>query len=55
VLDTAGIFLWDIEETVEQAEKVATLLGMLELTKAKVASIYQERPFGKDSIKEKGG
>lgn len=53
MLDTAGIFLWDIKETVEQAEKVATLLGMLELTKAKVAWIYQERPFGRIALKRR--
>jgi segregation and condensation protein A len=53
VLDSSGIFVWNIEDPVEQAEKIATMLGMLELTKIKMATISQRRPFGKIVLKRR--
>ncbi len=54
VLDTSGLFVWSIEDPAEHAEKVATVLGMLELTKIKMATITQRRPFGKIVLKKRG-
>jgi len=53
VLDSSGIFVWDMVDPVEQAEKIATILGMLELTKIKMATISQRRPFGKIVLKRR--
>ncbi len=53
VLDSSGVFVWNMEDPVEQAEKVATILGMLELTKIKMATISQRRPFGKIVLKRR--
>jgi segregation and condensation protein A len=53
VLDSSGIFVWNMADPVEQAEKIATILGMLELTKIKMATISQRRPFGKIVLKRR--
>jgi segregation and condensation protein A len=53
VLDSSGIFVWNMEDQAEQAEKIATVLGMLELTKIKMATISQRRPFGKIVLKRR--
>jgi hypothetical protein len=39
----------------EQPEKIATVLGILELTKIKMATIVQRRPFGKIVLKRRNG
>jgi segregation and condensation protein A len=53
ILDSSGLFVWSINEPVEQADKVATMLGMLELTKIKMATISQRKPFGKIVLKRR--
>jgi segregation and condensation protein A len=53
ILDSSGIFVWNMEDPAEQAEKIATILGMLELTKIKMATISQRRPFGKIVLKRR--
>jgi len=47
ILDASGVYVWAIDEIDDHAEKVATILGMLELTKTRLATIYQRKPFGK--------
>jgi segregation and condensation protein A len=54
ILDSTGLFVWSINDPVEQADKVATMLGMLELTKIKMATISQRKPFGKIVLKRRG-
>jgi len=54
VLDTSGLYIWNMEEEEEQNEKVATILGMLELTKLKFATLLQRRPFGKVILRKRG-
>jgi segregation and condensation protein A len=53
ILDSSGLFVWSISDPVEQADKVATMLGMLELTKIKMATISQRKPFGKIVLKRR--
>jgi segregation and condensation protein A len=53
ILDSTGLFEWNIREQAEYAEKIATVLGMLELTKIKVATISQRKPFGKIVLKRR--
>ncbi|OPY67127.1 MAG: Segregation and condensation protein A [Syntrophorhabdus sp. PtaU1.Bin050] len=55
ILNTSGVYVWDMDEDLEQPEKVATVLGILELTKIKVATVIQRRPFGKIVIKRRNG
>jgi segregation and condensation protein A len=54
VLDASGIYVWSIDGDEGHNEKVATILGMLELTKLKVASLLQRRPFGKVILQKRG-
>ena len=54
MLDTSGLYVWNIDGEEEQNEKVATVLGMLELTKVKFATLLQRRPFGKVVLRKKG-
>jgi segregation and condensation protein A len=54
VLDTSGLFIWAVDGDEEQNEKVATILGMLELTKVKIATLVQRRPFGRVILRRKG-
>jgi segregation and condensation protein A len=53
LLDTAGFYVWDMSAEAEQGEKVATVLGILELTKSKVATLSQRRQFGKIVVKKR--
>lgn len=46
VLRSDGFFEWDIVAGEEKNERVATILGMLELAKIRVATLTQRRPFG---------
>ncbi len=55
ILNTSGVYVWNMDEDIEQPEKVATVLGILELTKIKVATVIQRRPFGKIVIKKRNG
>jgi segregation and condensation protein A len=52
-LDASGLIIWSVDGDEGQNEKVATILGMLELTKIKVATLMQRRPFGKIVLKKK--
>jgi len=53
ILDSSGLFVWSINDPVEQADKVATMLGMLELTKIRMATISQRKPFGRIVLKRR--
>ncbi|MCX8023029.1 MAG: segregation/condensation protein A [Syntrophorhabdaceae bacterium] len=53
ILDNSGVYVWSMEEVDDHGEKVATILGMLELTKVRMATIYQRRPFGKIVLKRR--
>lgn len=53
VLDSSGVYVWDTETPVERSDRVATILGLLELTKVKVATIVQRKPFGKIVVRKK--
>jgi segregation and condensation protein A len=55
ILETSGVFVWNFDEMTEQPEKIATVLGILELTKIKMATIVQRRPFGKIVLKRRNG
>jgi segregation and condensation protein A len=55
ILETSGVYVWNLNEMTEQPEKIATVLGILELTKIKMATIVQRRPFGKIVIKRRNG
>ena len=56
ILDSSGIFVWNFGNNGDtQPEIVATVLGILELTKIKVATVSQPRPFGKIVIKKRNG
>lgn len=52
-LDSSGLFVWSVDGEEAHNEKVATILGMLELTKVKVATLMQRRPFGRIVLKKK--
>jgi segregation and condensation protein A len=51
LLRSDGFFEWDITAGEERNERVATILGMLELAKIRVAPLTQRRPFGKIIMK----
>jgi segregation and condensation protein A len=55
ILDTSGFYVWDMSEETEQSDKIATVLGILELTKSKAATLSQRRPFGKIVVKRRNG
>lgn len=55
ILDSTGVFIWDDDKDMEHSERVVTILGMLELTKIKLAKLYQRRPFGKIVLKSRNG
>ncbi|MBA4417658.1 MAG: hypothetical protein C0392_07080 [Syntrophus sp. (in: bacteria)] len=52
-LDESGQFIWAVDGDEEQNDKVATILGMLELTKVRIATLLQRRPFGRIVLKKK--
>lgn len=54
ILDSAGYFVWDMRDLSDHSERVATILGMLELTKNKTATIVQRKPFGNIVLKKRG-
>jgi segregation and condensation protein A len=54
MLETSGIYVWDIYEEMERNEKVATILGMLELVKIQMATLSQRKLFGKIVLKRRG-
>jgi len=53
ILDTSGLYVWDMKQREEQSEKIATILGILELTKIRVATLSQRRPFGKIILRKR--
>lgn len=55
ILETSGVYVWNFDDVSEQPEKIATILSILELTKIKVATITQRRPFGKIIMKKRDG
>ncbi len=51
LLRSDGFFEWDLVAEEERNERVATILGMLELAKIRVATLTQRRPFGRIIMK----
>ncbi len=54
MLEASGIYVWDIHEEMDRNEKVATILGMLELAKIQAATLSQRKMFGKIVLKRRG-
>ena len=46
ILKMSGRFEWDLYSDQDRNERVATILGMLELAKIRTATLTQKRPFG---------
>ena len=46
ILKLSGRFEWDLYSDQDRNERVATILGMLELAKIRTATLTQKRPFG---------
>jgi len=55
VLEASGMYVWDINEEMERNEKVATILGMLELARIRIATLSQRKSFGKIVLKKRDG
>lgn len=55
VLDSSGLYVWDMNGQGDRSEKVATILGLLELTKVKAATLSQRRLFGKIIVRRRNG
>ena len=53
VLKEEGFFEWDVIAVEDRNERVATILGMLELAKIRMATLTQRRPFGKILMKKR--
>jgi chromatin segregation and condensation protein Rec8/ScpA/Scc1 (kleisin family) len=53
VLRTEGFFEWDVIVEEDKNERVATILGMLERAKIRMATLSQRRPFGKIIMKKR--
>jgi segregation and condensation protein A len=53
ILRASGRFEWDLYSDQDRNERVATILGMLELTKIRTATLTQKRPFGKIVLKSR--
>jgi len=51
LLRAEGFFEWDLFSEEDKNERVATILGMLELAKIRLATLTQRRPFGKIIMK----
>lgn len=51
LLRAEGFFEWDLVSEEDKNERVATILGMLELAKIRLATLTQRRPFGKIIMK----
>ena len=54
LLRAEGLFEWDLVSEEDKNERVATILGMLELAKIRLATLTQRRPFGKIIMKTRG-
>ncbi|HOE18706.1 MAG TPA: segregation/condensation protein A [Syntrophorhabdaceae bacterium] len=55
ILETSGMYEWDMNEEMERNEKVATILGMLELARIRLATLSQRKSFGKIVLKRRDG
>ncbi len=55
ILEASGMYVWDINEEMERNEKVATILGMLELARIRIATLSQRKSFGKIVLKKRDG
>lgn len=55
ILESKGMFEWKEDENMEHSDKVVTILGMLELAKVKLATLYQSRPFSTIIMKKRNG
>ena len=53
ILEVSGRFEWDLYSDQDRNERVATVLGMLELAKIRTATLTQRRPFGKIVLKRR--
>ena len=53
ILEESGRFEWDLYSDQDRNERVATILGMLELTKTRITTLTQRRPFGKIILKKR--
>jgi chromatin segregation and condensation protein Rec8/ScpA/Scc1 (kleisin family) len=53
ILDVSGRFEWDLYSEEDRNERVATILGMLELVKIRTATLTQRRPFGRIVLKRR--
>ena len=53
ILNMSGRFEWDLYSDKDRNERVATILGMLELAKIRTATLTQRRPFGKIVLKRR--
>ncbi len=53
LLFSEGRFEWDMYIEEDKNERVATILGMLELAKIRLATLTQRRPFGKIVMKKR--
>jgi segregation and condensation protein A len=51
ILKMSGRFEWDLYSDQDRNERVATILGMLQLAKIRTATLTQKRPFGKIVLK----
>jgi segregation and condensation protein A len=52
-LELAGSFTWQMDLEQELRDKVATLLAILELTKLKIAYVWQKRSYGRIILKKR--
>jgi segregation and condensation protein A len=52
-LELAGSYTWQLDLVQELRDKVATLLAILELTKLKVAYVWQKRSYGRIILKKR--
>lgn len=55
ILESRGMFEWREDTSMEHSDKVVTILGMLELAKIKLATLYQVRPFSSIIMKKRDG
>ncbi|MHB8109832.1 MAG: segregation and condensation protein A [Syntrophorhabdaceae bacterium] len=53
LLQDAGYYEWDLVTEEDRNERVATILGMLELAKIRLARLTQRRPFGTIIMKKR--
>jgi segregation and condensation protein A len=53
LLEQDGRFVWSMDAGQELRDKVATVLALLEITKLKLATIIQKRPFGPITLKKR--